>query len=77
MTGPLSAGALRCFRCGRTPDEIDEYAEAARDEGVSPQEYVRTEEGTFNPQTGRFACTACYIEIGMPAEPAPGRWRAP
>ena len=28
--------------------------------------YVRENEGTYNPDTGYFYCTDCYIKIGMP-----------
>lgn len=67
---------MNCFRCGKKPSEIDEYVEAAMDEGISPERYVQREEGTFNPKSGQFCCTDCYIEIGMPAN-AIGGWRAP
>jgi hypothetical protein len=66
---------LRCIGCDRTPDQIDEYVEAAREMEVSPWEYVRREEGTLNPDNGHFACTACYIEMGMPSSSR--GWRAP
>lgn len=57
---------MECLSCGHTPDEIAEYVQAAADENVSPEDYVRTEEGTFNAAIQRFWCTACYIKIGMP-----------
>lgn len=65
-----------CIKCGKTPSEIEEYVEAAKDEGMTPDEYVRTEEGTFNPVNGHFACTDCYIDMGMPSAPGRG-WVAP
>lgn len=67
---------MKCFRCLKTPDQIPEYAEIAAEEGMSPEDYVRSEEGTFNPETQTFACTSCYIAIGMPSAPWPG-WKAP
>jgi hypothetical protein len=29
--------------------------------------YVRREEGTFNPANGHFLCDACYIAAGQPS----------
>lgn len=66
----------RCFRCKRTPREIAEYREAAAVEGTTPEQYVRAEEGTYNTENGHFACTSCYIAIGMPTAPGRG-WKAP
>jgi hypothetical protein len=66
---------IRCAYCGKRPDEIDEYIEAAKYFDVSPDRYVRWEEGTFNPDTEHFACTRCYIAIGAPA--SRHGWKAP
>jgi hypothetical protein len=57
---------IRCKECGRAPEEIREYKEAAADCEMTPTEYVIKEEGTFNRQTGKFWCTKCYIKIGQP-----------
>jgi len=57
---------MKCKVCGREPKDIDEYIEAADDEEMKPDDYVRAEEGTFNDETELFYCTMCYIEIGMP-----------
>jgi hypothetical protein len=67
---------LVCFRCKRTPEQIDEYVIAGRENGMTPSQYVLSEEGTLNPVNLHFACTDCYIEIGTPTAPFPG-WRAP
>lgn len=56
----------RCRGCGRRPEQIPEYTSAADEEEITAEEYVTREEGTFNPGTGRFWCTECYIEAGMP-----------
>lgn len=56
----------KCFHCGKKPEEIEEYVEAAREEETSPAEYVSKEEGTYDPVTGCFYCTLCYVEVGMP-----------
>lgn len=68
---------MHCFICKKRPDEILEYVEAAAEEGITPDEYVSSEEGTYNPESQQFACTACYIKIGMPSRPYPGGRKAP
>ncbi len=57
---------IKCKICGRTPDEILEYIKAANEENTMPTKYVKMYEGTFNPRTGEFYCTECYIKIKMP-----------
>lgn len=69
--------AIICAFCGKRPVELEEYVEAARDEGITPDEYVREEEGTFNSATGTFACTECYVALGCPSRPHPYSWKAP
>lgn len=64
-----------CFRCGKPPDEIEEYIVAARENGMTPIQYVELEEGTYNRANGHFCCTECYIAIGEPT--APRGWLAP
>jgi hypothetical protein len=66
-----------CTGCNKYADEIDEYIEGAAESDMSPDDYVKEEEGTYNPRNGHFLCTTCYIEAGMPAIPHPGRWIAP
>jgi hypothetical protein len=62
----------RCVGCDRVPDEIDEYIEAAKDEGLRhPSQFVRRNEGTYNPDNGHFYCTKCYIKAGQPLGVAP------
>ena len=73
----------RCIRCHKTPEEIEEYQPGDEDSGraweegdfESPSDYVRHEEGTYNPVNGHFTCTECYIAIGMPTQE--GGWKAP
>lgn len=62
---------VRCRVCGMTPDQLEEYVDMGRVEGMAPEEFVRSEEGTFNRETGGFYCTACYIRIGQPLGVAP------
>ena len=58
----------RCKGCGKTPEELMEYKMMAEEEGyASAEEAVRKEEGTFNPATGLFWCTDCYVKAGMPS----------
>lgn len=67
-----------CIGCHRTPDEIQDIRIEAAGLGMTPEEWVREEEGTFNESNGHFACDDCYIEMGMPAVDARvGRWVAP
>lgn len=64
-----------CIGCQKAPSEIAEYVEIAKDEGMTPDDYVREEEGTFNPRNGHFTCTDCYVKMGMPSSPR--GWCAP
>lgn len=57
---------VMCKRCGKKPDEIQEYVDAAKEDNMTPESYVRSCEGTYNPKTGLFYCTSCYIKVGMP-----------
>lgn len=69
MTKPI------CPYCDRHPSEIEEYIEGAESIDSTPDHYVATMEGTYNSENGHFACTTCYIAIGMPI--APEGWVAP
>ena len=64
-----------CVGCDKRPDELEEYIEHAAIEEMTPDEYVRQEEGTYNPENGHFLCTACYVRAGMPSSPR--GWTAP
>lgn len=55
--------------CERRPDQIPEYVEAAKEHEMTPDEYVKREEGTYNPDNGHFLCTTCYVKHGMPSSP--------
>lgn len=63
-----------CFRCKKKPHEIDDYIQSAKYTGMTPEQYVREEEGTLNEE-GRFCCDECYLALGMPSNPQ--GWRAP
>lgn len=56
-----------CTGCNKNPDQIEEYVEIAKEEGMTPDAYVRSEEGTYNRETGHFLCTDCYVHAGMPS----------
>lgn len=57
-----------CRGCGKTPEEIPEYVRAAEySEFASPTIAVIEGEGTYNPKTGKFWCTDCYIKAKCPA----------
>lgn len=58
--------SMSCRGCGKHPSEIWEYTPDSTGEDLPAHEYVQREEGTFNRETGRFWCTACYVAVGMP-----------
>lgn len=58
-----------CTRCGKRPDELEEYTGVSQEEECTPDEYVRAEEGTYNRENGHFLCTPCYVKEGMPSSP--------
>ena len=62
----MTAYIVICVGCGKAPDEIDEYLDAAHECGTSPIDYVMENEGTLNRSNGHFYCTECYIEAGEP-----------
>lgn len=62
---------LICVGCQRPPSQIPEYNDVAFTDGDDPDTFVRENEGTLNVETGRFACTECYIALGMPSNPWP------
>jgi len=66
-----------CQGCKKPVTEIEEYIEMAAENGITPEEFVASEEGTYNPENGHFLCTDCYIEWGMPSLPSPRQWICP
>lgn len=64
-----------CTGCKKFAGQIEVYVEIAADEEMLPDDYVREEEGTYNPANGHFLCTDCYIKAGMPSSPR--GWVAP
>ena len=72
---------LMCIGCGKSPADIEEYVEAAAEDPLrcngDADEYAWLEEGTMNRANGHFACTPCYIKMGMPTAGSRKRWVAP
>lgn len=71
---PQTQDSPICIGCKKTASEIDEYIEAAHEEGMDPSDFVREEEGTYNPQYNTFTCTDCYVNLRCPSRP--GGWVA-
>jgi hypothetical protein len=57
---------IKCAGCHHEPHQLSEFIFAAKDENMTPEEYIKTEEATFNVDNNLFYCTACYIKAGMP-----------
>ena len=62
----MSTGKPRCRGCGLSPDQIEEYVDTASEDDMCPNEWAIENEGTYNPATGMFWCTECYINRGQP-----------
>lgn len=73
----MSEYECRCNGCKKRPDELAEYIDEAKAMGLTPEQYVRREEGTFNTENGHFLCTSCYVKAGCPTLPGPYGWKAP
>lgn len=58
-----------CAGCQRHPAQIPDLIAYAKTYKITPDEYVRREEGTYNPANGHFLCDICYIRAGMPSSP--------
>ncbi len=67
---------LICQGCGKSPEELVEYVEMAKEEGGTPSEWALKNEGTVNEENGHFLCTPCYADAGCPTAPEPG-WKCP
>lgn len=60
--------------CGRYASDI-EFLSMYTEEGQTTAEYVRAEDGTYNPETNHFLCDDCYMRAGMPS--SPNGWKCP
>jgi hypothetical protein len=54
-----------CRYCEKHASEILEYRMFAAEEGISPEEYIKEQEGTYDEDSNTFVCTDCYIRRGM------------
>jgi hypothetical protein len=72
--------------CERYAGDMDDYDtfifESEEDEAargpVTPEmreNYVISDEGTYNHLNGHFTCDTCFIRIGMPSSPS--GWKCP
>ena len=66
-----------CIGCGKSPGDIEEYADEALLKRISPERYVKEFESTYNVNNGHFACSQCYMKMGAPIGPAYKPWKAP
>ncbi|WP_270790064.1 hypothetical protein [Enterococcus diestrammenae] len=58
---------MKCAMCGRTPDQIPEYINLAKESDYqSADAAVRYEEETYHPAYDKFICTDCYVKAGQP-----------
>jgi hypothetical protein len=69
--------------CGKFAADLEYLDDFIRESDDDPtvitpemrEAYVRSEEGTYNPENGHFLCDGCYITAGMPSSPS--GWRCP
>lgn len=64
-----------CIGCNKRPEEISSIVMFAEMEGVTPDEFVLENEGTYNEANGHFLCDEDYIKAGEPS--SPNGWVAP
>lgn len=69
VTKPWEQIEAVCQGCEKRPHELYCYTSVAEMEGMSPEQWVYEEEGTYNEANGHFLCDSCYIAAGMPSSP--------
>lgn len=57
---------VKCKVCKKEPKEILSVVMYAKEEGMSPEEFIQECDGTYNSRTKEFYCNNCYIKVGMP-----------
>lgn len=57
----MSTKTLMCVGCEQAPENISEICYYAREEGMTPEEFVLDQEGTLNTANGHFYCTGCLL----------------
>lgn len=60
-TGICNHSKPYCPGCKRDCLEIPEVISFAKEEETSPEQWVRSEEGTYNPTNEHFLCDTCFI----------------
>lgn len=57
-----------CRGCKKSPNELEEYVEMAKEEGsgISPTLWMQENEGTYEADSMTFLCTECYVARGCP-----------
>ena len=56
----------QCAVCKKQPHEIPIYVRFALMDGITAEDFVYMNEGTFDYRTNLFYCDKCYVKIGMP-----------
>lgn len=57
---------IACIDCGKKPEEIKYIVNNAKADKVTPDEWIKENEGTFNRENNKFYCDPCYIAAGTP-----------
>lgn len=63
MNDDLEPYCPSCNTYAKDMSYLDDYASDYESRG----DYIRQEEGTYNPINAHFLCDYCYIKVGMPA----------
>ncbi len=58
--------AIHCKVCKKEPKDLGSVVYFASLENMEPDEFVKENDGTYNPTTEEFFCNTCYISVGMP-----------
>lgn len=61
-----------CKGCGKFPNEIYEYTDMAEALQITPDEYVKEYEDTYDPRLQKFFCTDCWVKAGCPVQTPEG-----
>lgn len=60
----MTTSAPTCRCCKKKASDLLEYKMAAEEEGngMTPDSYVRENEGTYDEELNSFICTTCYVK---------------
>lgn len=74
---PLEPWCPGCERFAKDMVELNPYCDEVLGRNMREKRanYVRIEEGTYNPVNGHFLCDDCYIKAGQPS--SPNGWKCP